>query len=410
MRQVLVPTYHSLKDPILEGHLLKYLIKIGERGQCQFVLITYEQEQYKMSHADITSLKSTLFKKNIIWIPKRYLTDGVFMMAKKLWNFLTTASTAFRYAIFCQVDCILAFTSISGAMASILSMVLRKPLIIFCFEPHSLYMADFGIWTRESINFKLLNKLEHLQVRQASELLIPNEYSKRLVMGWGAKGNIHVVPFCIDDEDFRFDSDAREKIRKELSISNGEKVLLYLGKFGGIYYNEAEVISFFSSLYELDETYHFLIITPNSLEQVVVAFENLNMPKEAYNVLGRVELSLVPHYVSASDIGFVAIPSLPSQRYRSPIKTANYMLCGLPYVVNRGVSDDDALAETHNIGVVINTPLVADVANCHRNINQLLNEDKVRLRKRIRETGLKYKKLDNAVQLFSVLIAKYLNK
>jgi hypothetical protein len=48
----------------------------------------------------------------------------------------------------------------------------------------------------------------------------------------------------------------------------------------------------------------------------------------------------IPAYLSAADIGFVAVRQWPSKRYCSPIKTGEYLSCGLPVIVPEGVSDD----------------------------------------------------------------------
>lgn len=126
--------------------------------------------------------------------------------------------------------------------------------------------------------------------------------------------------------------------------------------------------------------------------------EEINVPKENYSVSPVIPYNEVNQHISASDLGMLAVPSLPSQKYRTPIKTANYLLCGLPYLVNAGVSEDDEIAQKHKVGVVINSIDTLDTSTIAE-INSLLSNDPTAMRQKCREIGIKYRSLGNMIGL-----------
>ena len=61
----------------------------------------------------------------------------------------------------------------------------------------------------------------------------------------------------------------------------------------------------------------------------------------------------VASYLSASDAGLAFIKSCFSKLASSPTKTAEYLACGLPLIINSGIGDSDALVTKENIGTLV---------------------------------------------------------
>jgi hypothetical protein len=108
----------------------------------------------------------------------------------------------------------------------------------------------------------------------------------------------------------------------------------------------------------------------------------------------------MPDWLSAADLGIVAVPPLPAQRFRSPIKVGEYLACGLPYIVCRGVSEDDLWAERYGVGVVIDAFTREAVWRKADRIRALLAEEKTGLRSRCRAAGVAYRGKGIAVTAF----------
>ncbi|MEP4669796.1 MAG: hypothetical protein ABJZ91_13300, partial [Cyclobacteriaceae bacterium] len=115
-------------------------------------------------------------------------------------------------------------------------------------------------------------------------------------------------------------------------------------------------------------------------------------------------LSEISGFISAADIGVLAVPPLPSQVYRTPIKTANYLLCGLPYVTNRGVADDDIVAEQYKIGVVIKDLTLESAESCVAQIENLMKEPIDELRDKCRKVAVDLRGLKNTTKVLNQII------
>jgi hypothetical protein len=114
----------------------------------------------------------------------------------------------------------------------------------------------------------------------------------------------------------------------------------------------------------------------------------------------------IQEHLSAADMGMVAIPPLPAQKYRTPVKSGIYLACGLPYLINRGVSDEDDLALEERVGVVVESEDEAGTRGAIEQIQSYMNEDRVQLRERCRAVAYEYKDVHNAVNVLDEMLGE----
>lgn len=142
------------------------------------------------------------------------------------------------------------------------------------------------------------------------------------------------------------------KMRAQLGIKEDEIALIYLGKFGGMYWDE-ELFTLFRACYRrAPELYHFIILSQDDLLKLREKLRAAGIPDERAH-LAFVPLNQVPAYLAASDMGICAVRQFPSKRYCSPIKDGEYWANGLPVAIPTGVSDDYELTRENGLGVVI---------------------------------------------------------
>jgi glycosyltransferase involved in cell wall biosynthesis len=82
----------------------------------------------------------------------------------------------------------------------------------------------------------------------------------------------------------------------------------------------------------------------------------------------------VPGYLSAADVGLSFRHRFPSQLSCSPIKSAEYLACGLPVVSTSGCGDYDDLIEAERVGVVVHDSGHQAYVDASRELVQLLRE------------------------------------
>ena len=221
---------------------------------------------------------------------------------------------------------------------------------------------------------------------------------------WGAKGKIYRSPTGVDENEFYFREEGRNRIRRELGL-DGKFVVIYIGKFGDLYYKE-EIPGICKSLVDINKNFLFLIVTSNELSGVNTLFEEAGISPDFYHLTSNLSYEEIKEYISAADLGISAVPPSPSQRFRSPTKVAEYLLCGIPYITCDGVSEDFQIAEKYNVGIVLKKFCDQEVKNNYEKIKELLEEDKKIQRERCRNVGIQYRAKSNNDKIFQIIFSE----
>ncbi len=394
-RHIILFIYNSFNDPLFKGLLLTYLKKINAEGAIfTFHIITYEQKKYALTKQEKEKTIKELISQNIYWHPLSY-HSGKLIILKKSWDFTRGFFKVLFLKIKTRSNVLLSFTNIAGSVGFIFSRILNLNFIVFSYEPHSEFLADFGLWSRNSLKFKCLNKLENLMGKKGDYIITGTQYLANELKAAGAKGEIYRIPSCVDEEKFNFNETARNAIRKKYNI-NFRKCLIYVGKFGDLYYKE-EVPLLFKRLLQYDQNLFFLVVTPQDLGEVENLFIEAGINNKDFAVTYST-YEQVQDYISAADIGLVAIKPVPSQRFRSPVKTGEYLMCGIPYIVCEGISEDDLYAEQYQVGIVIDDFINVEGKTLVQKMDILFDEGSQTLRDRCRKVGIAYRGMKQAVE------------
>lgn len=385
-KHIIVYSFQSLADPLMKGLMLEYIKQTDPELHLHFHLITHEQKHYSLTDEEKKIQKNLLLtESNISWYPVTY-HSGKFILLKKLFDFIRTFFICLRVKREFRTETIVGFLPIAGGYSAIISKILRLKLVVYCFEPHSEYLADFGIWKRSSLKFRLLGYFEKFQVKHSGYLIVPTSYSETLAKKINTTGKIYVCPISVDTNLMKYSEEKRNEIRKIINCGN-KTVIIYTGKFNGIYYPVHVIRDFFEKLNSGGNEFFLFIISPDQ-ELVKKEFEGADSASSVY-ILPPVPYEELSGYISAADIGIVAVPPYPSQKYRTPVKTGIYLSCGLPYLVNRGIAEDDLVAERENVGIVTEDFTGTDYSSTKQKILFLLNENKSELRERCRKVAEK---------------------
>jgi hypothetical protein len=371
---------------------------LSETRKYTFHLITFEQNKYYISNNEKDKIQKKLFNQGIIWYPLKFHT-GKFLLLKKTYDFAVGSLLVFWIRIRHNAKLIIALSNISGSFSFILSKLLKIKLMILNYEPHSLFQVELGLWSSKSLKYLILNRLETYAGIYGDYILTGTDHMVKLLSKKAAHGHIFRAPSSLDISIYKYNSLKRLAVRDEFNI-NDKKVLLYLGKLGGIYYGQ-EVADLCKYLSNKIKNIFCLIVTPSDHKVANYYFDNAKMDKQQYLITEAFNRNDVIGFISASDIGLSAVPPTSSQKYRSPIKTGEYLLCGLPYITCSGISEDDKYAIDYNVGVVIKSFNYKHVDNKIQNIESFFNEDKQLLRKRCRYAGTVYRDKKNIDKIFN---------
>ncbi len=385
MKTALVFIYNSFQDPLFKGNLFKHLKIESGNGIFEFVIITFEQKEYQTTLNEEREIKNELLKLNMHWYPLKW-HSGNFILLKKLYDitnaFLLILKLHFKF----KPKAIISLGTISGSFSYLIKLLFSYNHFAYQHEPHSEFMKDFGIWTEESISFRMLRYFENKTAKSAEIISTGTDLMVKKLKDIGSNGLIYKLPSCADDLLFKIDSERRISIRAKLGICENHQVFIYVGKFGGIYYSD-ELFSVIGELNRSINNFFIIILSPNDKAWIT---ERLQRQKIDDFYVDKVPYEKVYEYLNAADMGISAIPGLPSQKFRSPIKVGEYLLCGIPFVTNRGVSEDDLIAQKYSVGVVLDHFTKSEVKANLKEIKELLANKES---SKNRQIGMEYRSL-----------------
>ncbi len=211
----------------------------------------------------------------------------------------------------------------------------------------------------------------------------------------------YVKPACVDFELFNFNKRKNMQLAKELAINN-KIVLVYAGKFGGIYLDK-EVFDFIKVIYEFyGDKFRVLLLTSHKRDEIEYFCTNVGLPSEI--VISKfVSHSEIPDYMGLADFAITPVKPVPTKLCCTPAKDGEYWAMGLPIVITKGISDDSSIIKNENIGVVLETLDLDAYRSALKQINVLLDSDRSELSKKIRAVAVKYRSFDIADKIYSQL-------
>jgi hypothetical protein len=209
---------------------------------------------------------------------------------------------------------------------------------------------------------------------------------------WKSKADFIRIPTVANDKKFIFDESLRVETRKELGIDKDAWVLYYPGKFGDLYYRE-EFAWMYKWLKEEEPRFHLLIVTPHTDEEVKELFDSAEVKPSDYTITHS-NYDDIHKYHFASDFAIISVPQGPSKKFISNIKVGEYLCAGLPFLINKGVSEDYIYATEKNVGVVVDGFIEEEIKKAVPKIQEYLKQDRDKLRKHCREVGLEYRGFD----------------
>ncbi|MCK4793713.1 MAG: glycosyltransferase, partial [Desulfobacteraceae bacterium] len=149
---------------------------------------------------------------------------------------------------------------------------------------------------------------------------------------------------------FCFDRAARRQIRKECDFGDNEKVICYSGGLSR-WQRVADILSLCCQISKMRENFKFLFLTQqvNQLRRMILGKKlaaercviRSCMPQE------------VPQYLSAADAGIILRDDIAVNNVASPIKIGEYLGCGLPVILTRGIGDYSEMIGEAGVGVVL---------------------------------------------------------
>jgi len=351
-RRVLYISYNGMLDPLGQSQVIPYLKELSRVG-VQFTLLSFERPSAytKEGIERCEKLRRDLAESGIDWHWLRY-HKRLSLMATS-YDVLAGIRYGRRLVRRKQIEMIHARAHIPVTIALALKRMFGVKLIFDVRGLMAEEYVDAGHWGPRSIPVLITKAVERRALAASDGVVTLTEAIWKIIKDWdGLRGRNfahRVIPCCADLELFKFDAEARAKQRRELGLED-EFVVVYSGSIDGWYLTE-EMADFLVSFSRVHPQSHFLWLTSRS-DRVQSLMRERGIENSRYTVRSLFT-SEVPAYLSASDAAMAFIKPCFSKLASSPTKTAEYLACGLPIIINAGVGDSDTLIDTDSAGVLV---------------------------------------------------------
>lgn len=352
-RSVLFISYNGMLDPLGQSQVIPYLRELSRKG-VRFTLLSFERDAAFEPEgvARCETLRQQLSKDNIEWHWLRYHKKPT--LPATVYDVLAGIRYARRLVRRNRIEMVHARAHIPATIALSLKKTFGLKMIFDVRGLMAEEYADAGHWKKESVPYRLTKRMERRFFAASDGVVTLTEAIWPIIKEWdGLRGRRvahEIIPCCADLERFRFDSKLRDMRREELGLQESF-VLVYSGSIGGWYLTE-EMADFFAALLKVRKDAHFLWLTPSDHDRIHAMMKARALSEQDYTILSSAPID-VPSYLSAADAGLAFIKPCFSKLASSPTKTAEYLACELPIIINAGVGDSDLLVTKEKVGALV---------------------------------------------------------
>lgn len=397
---VLVITYWSWKDALIQTYTLPYVELIQKYSGKKVWLVTLEQEQHATSAAEREAITKAYGEKNIVPLFFTYKKFGIGAMFRAFGMLLQLRRLIRRE----KIGTIHTWCTPAGAIGYILARLTGKPLILDSFEPHAEAMVENGTWKRDSMAYRILFSFEKKQARKAKTVIaLSNNMRTYSAEKYGVKPEpFYIKPALIDHTQIKHPSpEETAALKNELGLTDAVTAV-YAGKAGGIYL-AGEIITLLQAGTEVfGKNFRALLLSPTPAEQwqQLAAAGGFDAAQLIVKFIPQQEIY---RYLALADFAINPVKPVPSKQCCTSIKDGEYWTAGLPVIITPGISDDSDIIQKNNTGVIWSGFSAAECRNAMQAMLLLLAGDRENLRERVKQQALQYRDMQIAHTIYCTI-------
>lgn len=152
---------------------------------------------------------------------------------------------------------------------------------------------------------------------------------------------------------FYFLQEVRAKMRKELGIADKEDVFIYTGSLDASYNCVDAIVALFASIHAKNPHARLLIVAKKITKEFQSLLDKYQGIKESVLVKESVPNQEMVKYLNAADCALLLRKNVVLNNVSSPVKFAEFQLCGLPVIISESVFDYAGYCEKHHTGFVL---------------------------------------------------------
>jgi glycosyltransferase involved in cell wall biosynthesis len=238
----------------------------------------------------------------------------------------------------------------------------RRLKAVSIFDVRGLVGLEKQLLMGPSMKSRLLSYLELYEARRADRLSTVSKNLKQYLSRKIGREDTTVIPSCFNENSFYFEPAARKEIRNAFGLNENSILLCYSGGMSA-WQRLPDIISLLKKVCSADHRCKALFLTNNQGELASLLRE-AEFPSDQTFIHGCSHKE-VHRYLSAADLGFIMRHDTTVNNVASPVKVAEYLACGLPVILTRGIGDYSDMLPDAGVGVLVDE--TADI------VDQVLN-------------------------------------
>lgn len=233
---------------------------------------------------------------------------------------------------------------------------------ISVFDIQAIQAEEVALEHGRGIKYRICRWMEQYELKKSDRLAGVSYKIKQAVQDMTGRDDMTVVPCCFDMETFHFDEQWRKQIRTRYGFADDEKIICYSGGLSK-WQRIPDVLKLCRQISKIRENFKFLLLTQQDEQLKQIAQEN-DLPMERCVIRSCLHKE-VPRYLSAADVGIILRHDIPVNNVASPIKIGEYLGCGLPIILTKGIGDYSEVVSEDGVGIMLdeNRDMAQQVVN-----------------------------------------------
>jgi len=392
-------TYMGLTEPLLYSQVLNYLKILSQKG-ISVCIFSYEKKQF-MTKDNIGAIREDLKGYDIKWFFLKYHKRPQFL--SKPYDVIRGMFFTACLTVKEKIDIIHARGTVCALICLVPRLFLKKKMIFDLRALMAEEYVDAGLWKRHSFAYRFIDKIEQYFINKAHEIIVLTNKARDLLINRNKKQNVTVIPACVDLEGFNFKYNVKNKFEHKLSL-NEKFVLIYVGSLG-TWYMLSEMIDFYKELLNEEHDAVFII-----LSQTERAWIERQIPQALRKqiIIDVAKPKKVVDFLNLANAGTFFIKPCFSKISSCPTKFGEYLSCGLPVIINKGIGDTEGIVRDNRVGVVVEEFSIEGYKKAIDEMKELLKEGEG-LRKRCRVTAERYFSLKEGADRYEVVYERLIH-
>lgn len=188
------------------------------------------------------------------------------------------------------------------------------------------------------------------------KIIVQSEELKEKLIGIRTLKRTKVVPVGFNKKVlYPIGKTEKRRLRNSCNIPENDLVLVYCGVISQFRQLD-KLITAFRKVHEVVQNVKLLMVGDgDALEEVKTLARSLQI-QESIIFTGRIRHDKVVNYIAMADIGISYVPINENYNYNPPLKTFEYLACGLPTIATRTESNCRIINDGYNGLLVCDDP------------------------------------------------------